>query len=173
MKRAHGFTIVELLIVIVVIAILVAISIVAYSNISQKANNAAIIKAAGDTVKLLQAYTVERGVYPVGTTATRCVLSQSGCMNSAGATIAGDSAIVSSVAGIGSLPSSVPFSGDNRNGIFYQYVSSRTVDGVSQPLMITYWMQGVDQQCGLSGAVASNESGKTRCNVTVPGPAHS
>lgn len=57
---------------IVVIAILAAISIVAYGNISQKANNAAIIKAAGDTVRLLQVYTAEHGVYPVATATTRC-----------------------------------------------------------------------------------------------------
>ena len=40
MKRtSYGFTIVELLIVIVVIGILAAISIVAYKGVSQKANN--------------------------------------------------------------------------------------------------------------------------------------
>lgn len=41
-SSTHGFTIVELLIVIVVIGILAAISIVAYSGVQNKANDAAI-----------------------------------------------------------------------------------------------------------------------------------
>ena len=44
MKRGvKGFTIVELLIVIVVIAILAAISIVAYNGIQSRANNTKIV----------------------------------------------------------------------------------------------------------------------------------
>ncbi len=41
-KKPVGFTIVELLIVIVVIAILAAISVVAYTGIQNRANDAAV-----------------------------------------------------------------------------------------------------------------------------------
>ena len=44
-KKAHGFTIVELLIVIVVIAILAAISIVAYTGIQERAQAASVASA--------------------------------------------------------------------------------------------------------------------------------
>lgn len=41
-KRAYGFTIVELLIVIVVIAILAAISVVAYTGVQNRANDSVV-----------------------------------------------------------------------------------------------------------------------------------
>jgi prepilin-type N-terminal cleavage/methylation domain-containing protein len=55
-KKAHGFTIVELLIVIVVIAILATISIAAYTNIQDRAKNAATISAVEQTIKAIHMY---------------------------------------------------------------------------------------------------------------------
>lgn len=84
MRRIHGFTIVELLIVVVVIGILAAISIVAYNGVSQKANNAAIIDAAGKTQRLMQAYIAIEGKYPLPgpTTMFACVTTETGCRSS-------------------------------------------------------------------------------------------
>lgn len=50
----NGFTIVELLIVVVVIAILAAITIVSYNGISAKANDSAVVSALQSTVKKLK-----------------------------------------------------------------------------------------------------------------------
>src|SRR5690606_13901283 len=55
-KSTSGFTIVELLIVIVVIAILAAISIVAYTGVQTRAQAAAIISDLKATEKALNAY---------------------------------------------------------------------------------------------------------------------
>lgn len=64
-KHASGFTIVELLIVIVVIAILAAVTIVAYNGITARANDAAVqsdLKAAASKMEM---YKVDNNRYPV------------------------------------------------------------------------------------------------------------
>lgn len=65
--RSRGFTIVELLIVIVVIAILAAISIVAYNGIQQRASNTSRITAAKDWQKIITSYVAANGSYPAST----------------------------------------------------------------------------------------------------------
>ncbi len=64
-KKAYtGFTIVELLIVIVVIGILAAIVIVAYNGIQQRAKNAQMASAVGQYAKSLTLYVNEKNEYP-------------------------------------------------------------------------------------------------------------
>ena len=63
-KRQAGFTIVELLIVIVVIAILAAVSVVAYTGIQNRAEaskTAAAIRAYKDALVM---YKADKGTYP-------------------------------------------------------------------------------------------------------------
>lgn len=72
-----GFTIVELLIVIVVIAILASISIVAYTGIQARANDAAL---QGDTdvlKKAMELYYIDKGSYPIcaGGSGSSCTLA--------------------------------------------------------------------------------------------------
>ena len=64
MKKHNGFTIVELLIVIVVIGILAGISIVAYSGISNQANDAAVQQDLATIAKKVELWKVEKGQYP-------------------------------------------------------------------------------------------------------------
>lgn len=63
-KQQTGFTIVELLIVIVVIGILAAITIVAFNGIQQRAANTKTISAAAAWVKGIQLYYNDKGQYP-------------------------------------------------------------------------------------------------------------
>ena len=68
-KTVSGFTIVELLIVIVVIAILAAISIVAYNGIQQRARDTERMVELTSLQKALEIYHAEKGGYPLcGTT---------------------------------------------------------------------------------------------------------
>ncbi len=66
MKRTKsGFTIVELLIVIVVIAILAAISIVAYTGVQQRARDAERSTELSSIQKALEVYHADKGGYPI------------------------------------------------------------------------------------------------------------
>ncbi len=63
-RKDSGFTIVELLIVIVVIAILATISIVAYSGIQTRAKSTKAQANAVQVQKIAEAYYADIGAYP-------------------------------------------------------------------------------------------------------------
>jgi len=76
MRKSHyGFTIVELLVVIVVIGILAAITIVSYTGISNKAIVASLqsdLKSAATTLKM---YNIDNGSYPQNLDVDYCPVS--------------------------------------------------------------------------------------------------
>lgn len=67
-RRNRGFTIVELLIVIVVIGILAAITVVAYNGIQTRAKQAKMQSDISNVQKLVEAYAAQNGSYPVTAT---------------------------------------------------------------------------------------------------------
>ncbi len=183
-SRLRGFTIVELLIVIVIIAILAAITIATYGGIQRRANNTAIIDAASKSVRMLQAYMSVNSAVPA--TASGCITIDSGCAT--GSVFSSNATFNANITTVGTVPHSVPVAGTDHYGIIYYYNSARVVDGIARPVVILYWLFGAGQACGMSGLIAdpntatttttaalytaSNDSssGKTLCAVGVLGP---
>jgi prepilin-type N-terminal cleavage/methylation domain-containing protein len=75
LQKEKGFTIVELLIVIVVIAILAAIVLVAYNGIQNSARDTQNQTDAVSLVKVAEAVNADSGAYPTG--ATQALLTAS------------------------------------------------------------------------------------------------
>ena len=66
-KQQSGFTIVELLIVIVVIGILAAITIVAFNGVQNRANDTVVQADLAAIAKQFSLYYVDKGTYPNST----------------------------------------------------------------------------------------------------------
>ncbi len=120
-KKSSGFTIVELLIVIVVIGILAAITIVAYSGITARANTTKSQTNAVQAQKVAEAFNADNSRYPgtlaeFGTGVTAKL--------PAGVTVSGTSPVVGTPA-----------------PIWYQYCGASAVPGVAGALggKLVYW----------------------------------
>ncbi len=189
-ENVRGFTIVELLIVIVVIAVLAAISLLTYNGIQQRAYNVSVIDAASKSVRMITAYIGSNESYP-HTGGDACITTEVGCSDATTASVI-NSTFNTNMAKIGTLPIRVPKSGANAYGVRYNYRSARTYDGVSTPAVIQYYLLGSNQQCGIPRVVGNDWStatpsttgyfqsittsdgmAKTECIISIQGPPHS
>ena len=71
-EHISGFTIVELLVVIVIIAILATITAVSYTGVSQRANIASIQQQLSNNSSLLKLYNAENNSYPTALDVNNC-----------------------------------------------------------------------------------------------------
>jgi general secretion pathway protein G len=130
-RTRHGFTIVELLIVIVVIGVLAAITVVAYNGITGRAENTKTISAASAFAKSISLYKTTNQLYPsvtnacVGPTGTTCsnVSDSTGACGGLGAAAyksALETAVQTQVAAL-PTPSTqrIPCGGKEYGGILY------------------------------------------------------
>ena len=177
--RRQGFTIVELLIVIVIIGVLAAISIVAYNGVQQRAKNGAIISVASQSIKAIQLYvSAENGQYPSTVSDFTCITKESGCKTTT-RTVTRTAPLDTNLKPFVSLPMSVP----GKGGVMYHYFATRTLDGVPRPMLLLYELEGSNQQCEIDGVIRTwsdtalelssvgytgSSDGKTSCIVSVP-----
>lgn len=110
-QRSKGFTIVELLIVIVVIAILAAITLVAYNGVQRRATNTARMSEFAGWRKQFELYKAQFGSYPVIPDGYYCLgtgFVGGVCQNDAGPDShaeSGNTALMTELRKVGSLPS--------------------------------------------------------------------
>jgi general secretion pathway protein G len=127
--RNSGFTVIELIIVIVVIGILAAIVIVSYNGIQQRAQDVGRLNDLDNVASLLALYAKDHnGLYPATTNNTTAnwktvdVRTDSNCFNG--------SSQADWIPGIDSLPQSSPNTGSsvgvNGNSGCYLYASNGT-----------------------------------------------
>lgn len=160
-RKQNGFTIVELLVVIVVIAILAAIVIVSYNGIQANARNAQTSSAVESYEKALEVYMQENGSYP----------SNSGCLGTdypggycwhlnPGSTVstALNNALLTVMNSL-PMPSNKVFytSSYNQTGAIFSVNSTTTLDGQPHKYWIAYTMEGGSTKCTV-GPVASTST---------------
>lgn len=157
-RRGTGFTIVELLITIVVIGILAAIVVVAYTGAQARAQNAQTSTAVEYALKLLMLYQADNNAFPVPDGTGYCLTIDNQCTAYDGTQSgirASNTPLVTALAPYGRLPTTVP-PGTKYYGMSYKYLVGFTLDNVSSPLMIMFWLKGSDQDCqAASGTLVS------------------
>ena len=192
MAKREGFTIVELLIVIVVIAILAAIVIVAYNGVTARASAASLESIVDEYRKGLVSYVTANGNYPL-TNSGFCLGQTSdypnGCFSGISANSTASAALQTQMSTLPHVDSSCHYmygTSCRRNlTLFYQ--AGATLDGSPHSYYLTYFLDG-SQNCTLSGNVGGSwttytskpnatgylerdtSSGVTMCVIALPDP---
>lgn len=154
-KQNNGFTIVELLIVIVVIGILAAITIAAYNGVQQRANNTAIIASAKSTFSLIKSYKATYGSYP--SLGGYCVTTDNSCVNyNSTAVTSNNTSWMTELRKIGNPANTVPATASNKYGLYFDGYAPRTYNHEAIAGLLMYWLKGDNQSCQLSDVVVND-----------------
>lgn len=179
MKRVKqaGFTIVELLIVIVVIGILASITVVAYNGITERARNVARLNAAKQAEQIVRLALADvspvqlrDSLYYDGSWWRACVgkdyedvhgTPDGDCATFNGFSYAWSTPALTAILedAAGPLPSMrgfPPVLSDDGDAIYGPYIGSAWVENSINYLVLEYQLEGESQECGLSPLVYKN-----------------
>lgn len=171
--KPRGFTIVELLIVIVVIGILAAIVIVAFNGIQDRARATQVTSVVNQYNKALAMYLADKGMYPADTTA--CLgdsypsdMCWSGPSGNRSENAAFNTALRPYMNNINPMPSPdlYPYVGNQRGGVLFDYNSLRTLDGGPAgglPYVLVYYLKA--EQCSVGKPLAKSGNAYTTTNA--------
>lgn len=155
----QGFTIVELLIVVVVIAILASITVVAYNGVTAKAENTRTISLLNEWTQKLEMYKVKKDQYPQGSLEYVCLgdgyiansdFTAGQCMKAQGWSVSTDAAWIQDVKSTvdaipdGSYTKVITLPDGSNRGMLY--LSRNGGNG------ITYILHKTDAGCSLGDA---------------------
>lgn len=184
-RNERGFTIVELLVVIVVISILAAVTVVAFNGIQDRAKRVSAFQSANDTAKLLTAYVMTNGSYPAFS-ADVCLAgyrTDNLCRGTAGLTPARDANFEAAIRTIGNLPSfPVDNTGGDYTGLIFTREAGRTLNGQLAEYSIKFYLSGMGTKCNIPNSVRWSSGGysyadydstwpsTTQCKILLPQP---
>jgi prepilin-type N-terminal cleavage/methylation domain-containing protein len=172
-----GFTVVELLLVIVVIGILATITTVAYNGVTQRADNAKRIAAARQVQTLFKTYYAFFAKNPATvdgnyTSGGVCMTVDHICTDYAGQDMSGvdNTTLMAELRKVGTPPQNTPGSAGNSfatyRGLYLDFNNYRTYNGQLAPYLMMYWLKGEKQKCELSNVVMSDPANPD----IIPGP---
>lgn len=184
-RYSKGFTLVELLIVIVIIGILTGVVLLTFAGVQQKARNTKTVSNVRQYYTAIQLYRASRGLYPQvpneGQSPVTMVCLGKGYLNQKCGRVTGTDIYESdaflqelkTVAG-GSLTNSVvndwPGSVSNEDFIGAVY----GIDAVGPPAphtgrgrVIEWFLEGPDQDCVLLNAYSYNVDTNTACELFI------
>lgn len=175
-KNQSGFTIVELLIVIVVIGILAAITIVAYSGVQQRAYNTKVVAGANAYIKAFYNYKAVNGNYPA---VAGCLGSNypnnacwasnpdgTGGVMSVNATLDTNlSEFINKKPDVGTSLINIVIVSQYRGGAFYY--ATGTAYTTNAPL-VGYYLKGNNADCSMKVSQQTNEGPLTQCLIALP-----
>jgi prepilin-type N-terminal cleavage/methylation domain-containing protein len=170
LRKQKGFTIVELLIVIVVIAILAAVTIVSFNGIQQRARLTQVQTGIGQYVKALMQYAVENNAYPIGanTSSMACFDGVPDCFTGSAPSAPASAALSAAMKKY--LPQDPVLPPTTADSILMQWAST--------PKFYIYFLQdGANSECvTVSGTILWNNApagtgDKRLCRLLLPDPA--
>jgi prepilin-type N-terminal cleavage/methylation domain-containing protein len=175
-KQQSGFTIVELLIVIVVIGILAAITIVAYNGVQVRAKNDMRVSEAKEWQKIVMSYGNTYGNYVISGDGTGYCLGEGftdytsdgigDCWDVVGGSKKSVSATFNTeMKKIATLPN---FNRENIAGDPTPYQRVGPVIYVEGGITkIIYWLEGTDRVCPI-GSLRWSDNRSFSCNILLP-----
>lgn len=145
--RQRGFTIVELLIVIVVVAILAAITIVAFNGVQQRGRDADRKSGVAAIAKALELYYTDNGEYPVSSGSTTINSSWSTTADASWANL--ETQLRPYLGNVPDDPKPTPgipgMSGGGYNYDYYANKSSYCGSAYGQMYILVYRLEGTQQ----------------------------
>lgn len=163
-QSSRGFTIVELLVVIVVVAILATITVVSYSGVQQRARDSQREQDIKTIVQALELYRIKNGRYPAGKCTGTCVINGGWSNTNDGSWANLEAALVPTY--LASMPVDPKVSTGNplsasQYGYAYFASTSYLYCGapVGQMFILVYTLESSDQKDKLKGPCVTNKLG--------------